>query len=282
MVEGIFGTYEFKHHANKGKVKKVLSVLREYRETAKAIADFLWREFFEKGYFPHKKSIKKEQMQHIQSKLSERYKYVCLWQVYGVLEGYIANLQNQFAHIVWRSTLSREDKLILLALNNIKGWLRYEKESITIYDNGEQREVEVKAWHKHLAKKIFKHLLGKNRRPRFKGIALHLDGKVAELEPRKENKAKAFDYWLKLSTLDKGKPVLIPLEKNPYAESLEGEFRNFYQLLEENGDIKVKVVKELKKKNYVPATDTIAIDLGLNPLIATNNGDLMGRRFLTF
>jgi hypothetical protein len=35
MVEGIFGTYEFKHHANKGKVRKVLSVLREYRETAR-------------------------------------------------------------------------------------------------------------------------------------------------------------------------------------------------------------------------------------------------------
>jgi putative transposase len=274
VVEGIFGTYEFKHHANKRKVKKVLSVLSEYRKTAKAIADFLWREFFEKGYFPHKKSIKKEQMQHIQSKLYERYKYVCLWQVHGVLEGYIANLQNQFARIVWRSTLSREDKLILLALNNSKGWLRY--------DNREQREVQVKAWHKHLTKKIFKHLLDKNRRPRFEDIALHLDGKVAKLEPRRENKAKAFDYWLKLSTLDKGKPVFIPLEKNPYAESLEGEFRNFYQILEEDGDIKVKVVKELKKRNYVPATDIIAIDLGLNPLIATNSGDLMGRRFFDF
>ena len=278
----IFGSYLFVNYANKGKLEKVRRVLKEYRKTAKAIADFLWREFFENGYFPHKKSIKKEQMQCIQSKLSERYKYVCLWQVYGVLGGYIANLQNQFARIVWRSTLSREDKLILLALNNSKGWLRYEKESITIYDNGEQREVEVKAWHKHLAKKIFKHLLGKNRRPRFEGIALHLDGKVAELEPRKEGKAKAFDYWLKLSTLDKGKPVLIPLKKNPYAESLEGEFRTFYQILEENGDIKVRVVKELKKKNYVPATDTIAIDLGLNPLIATNSGDLMGRRFFDF
>jgi putative transposase len=280
--DGIFGSYLFVNYANKGKLEKVRRVLKEYRKTAKAIADFLWREFFEKGYFPHKKSIKKEQMQHIQSKLSERYKYVCLWQVYGVLEGYIANLQNQFARIVWRSTLLREDKLILLALNNIKGWLRYEKESITIYDNGEQREVEVKAWHKHLAKKIFKHLLGNNRRPRFEGISLHLDGKVAELEPRRENKAKAFDYWLKLSTLDKGKPVLIPLKKNPYAESLEGEFRNFYQILEEDGRLKVRVVKELKKRNYVPATDTVAIDLGLNPLIATNSGDLMGRQFFDF
>jgi putative transposase len=102
MVEGIFGAYEFKHHANKGKVKEVLSVLREYRETAKAIADFLWREFFEKGYFSHKKSIKKEHMQNIQSKLSERYKYVCLWQVYGVLEGYIANLQTHLTQPIER------------------------------------------------------------------------------------------------------------------------------------------------------------------------------------
>ena len=278
----IFGSYLFKNYANKGKLEKINQVLTEYRKTAKDIAGFLWREFFEKGYFPHKKSIKKEQMQHIKSKLSVRYKYVCLWQVYGVLEGYVANLQNQFTRIIWRSTLSREDKLILLALNNIKGWLRYEKDSITIYNNGERIEVEVTSYHKHLAKKIFKHLLDKNRRPRFKGIALHLDGKVAKLEPKTEGKAKAFDYWLRFSTLDKGKPVLIPLKRNSYAESLEGEFRTFYQILEENGDIKVKVVKELKKKNYVPTTDITAIDLGLNPLIATNNGDLMSRQFLDF
>jgi len=36
----------------------------------------------------------------------------------------------------------------------------------------------------------------------------------------------------------------------------------------------------LKKKEYIPATDEIAIDLGLNPLFATNKGDLFGRNFL--
>jgi len=52
--------------------------------------------------------------------------------------------------------------------------------------------------------------------------------------------------------------------------------------VEDDGDVKVKVIKELKKKNYVPATDTIAIDLGLNPLFAVSQGDLMGRKFLSF
>ncbi len=77
--DGIFSSYLFVSYANKGDLEKVRRVLKEYRKTAKAMADFLWRESFEKGYFPHKKSIKKRQMQHIQCKLSERYKYVCLW-----------------------------------------------------------------------------------------------------------------------------------------------------------------------------------------------------------
>lgn len=222
----VFGVYEFKHYANKGKVQKILEVLREYRKTAQDIAKFLWKEFFKNGRFSHKKSV--SSLHHIQSNLSERYKYVCLWQVYGVLEGYIANLQNQFAGIVFRSSLPREDKLILLTLNSVKGWLKYEKDTITIYDDKEPREVKVSLWHKHLAKKIFKHLLSKNRRPRFSGISMHLDSKVAKLETKREGKAKAFDYWLKVSTLDKRKPVSIPLKKNSYAESLEGEFRDFY------------------------------------------------------
>jgi len=35
----------------------------------------------------------------------------------------------------------------------------------------------------------------------------------------------------------------------------------------------------LKKKEYIPATDEIVIDLGLNPLFATDKGDLFGRNF---
>jgi putative transposase len=35
----------------------------------------------------------------------------------------------------------------------------------------------------------------------------------------------------------------------------------------------------LKKKEYIPLTDEIAIDLGLRPLFATDKGDLFGRNF---
>jgi len=275
----IYGTYEFKHFANKGKVEKLKAVLKEYRKTAQDIAKFLWKELFKNGKLLHKKKIS---IKHVQSKLSERYQYVCLWQVYGVLESYISNLQNEFVRIVLNSSLSREDRLILLALNRQKAWFKCDKEEIQIYDNKETKKVKVKDYHKQLAKKIFKRLLKTNKKPSFKNISLHLDSKVVTLSPKQEGKAKSFDYWLKISTLEKRKPIYVPLKKNSYAESLEGKFLNFCQVVERSGNLEFRIVKELKKKEYIPATDTIAIDLGLNPLFATDRGDLIGRYFLSF
>jgi putative transposase len=75
----IFGSYLFKNYANKGKIEKIKSVLREYRKTAKYISKFLWNVFFKTGKFPHKKKVNLKYIsEHIPSFLSERYKYVCL------------------------------------------------------------------------------------------------------------------------------------------------------------------------------------------------------------
>jgi transposase, IS605 OrfB family, central region len=274
----IFGSYLFKNYANKGKIEKIKSVLKEYRKTAKDISKFLWSIFFKTGKLPKKKKIN---IKHIESFLSERYKYVCLWQVHDVLSSYIANIQYQFANIVLNSNLREEDKLILLALNNVEGWLKYDKDEIEVYEKkGKRRKVKISEFHKRLARKIFKHLLDRNRKPKFSNISMHLDGKVVELNKKEGNGAKSFDYWLKASTLEKGNPVYIPLKANTYAEQLEGKFLDYCQVVEDdNGILEFRIIKELKKKEYVPAVDEIAIDLGLRPLFATDKGDLFGRNF---
>ena len=61
---------------------------------------------------------------------------------------------------------------------------------------------------------------------------------------------------------------------------MEGEFLNYCQVVEDDdGNIEFRIIKQLKKKEYIPATDEIAIDLGLRPLFATDKGDLFGRNF---
>jgi len=278
--ERIFGAYYFSNYANKGKIEKIKQVFKEYRKTAQDISKFLWDVFFRTGKLPHRKKIN---IKHIPSYLSERYKYVCLWQVYDILSGYIANIQYKFANIVFNSSLNKEDKLILLALNNVNGWLVYDKDEIEIYERKgkdvEKRTVKVSEFHKKLARKIFKHLLSKNRKPSFNNISMHLDGKVVDINKKKENGAKSFDYWIKIAILEKGKPIYIPLKANIYAKQIEGEFLNYCQVVENNGRVEFRIIKQLKKKEYITLIDEIAIDLGLNPLFATDKGDLFGRNF---
>jgi antitoxin component HigA of HigAB toxin-antitoxin module len=85
----IFGSYLFKNYANKGKIEKVRNALKEYGRTAKDTSKFLWDIFFKTGKLSKKKKIN---VKHIKSYLSERYKYVCLWQTHDVLSSYIANI----------------------------------------------------------------------------------------------------------------------------------------------------------------------------------------------
>ena len=102
--ERIFGAYYFSNYANKGKIEKIKQVFKEYRKTAQDISKFLWDVFFRTGKFPHRKKIN---IKHIPSYLSERYKYVCAWQVYDILSGYIAGIQHQFTNIIFGSNLSK-------------------------------------------------------------------------------------------------------------------------------------------------------------------------------
>jgi putative transposase len=64
---------------------------------------------------------------------------------------------------VFNSSLSKEDKLMLLALNNVKSWLVYDKDEIEIYERKDKKQKKelLRSWSfiKKLARKIFKHLL---------------------------------------------------------------------------------------------------------------------------
>lgn len=273
--DNIIGVYLYPHFANKGKVERIINTLKEYRKTAQRIANLQWNYFYN-----HQRFNKYLPLQEIKSELSERYKQNCLWQVYGVLEGYISNIQKDFVKTVINSNLPREDKSILIALNSRRSWLRYEDSEILCYNAKAKSTCSVTDYHKKLSKKIFHHLLKTHKNPNFKHISMHLDERVALLRKKDPAKAKAFDYWVRFSTLEKGNPTYIPLKANTYAESLEGEYLKFVQIIENDGDLLIKRVKSLKRQHYIPENESISIDLGLSPLFATNKGDLIGRNLL--
>ncbi len=265
--------YVYPHFANKGKVVKIGKVLKEYRKTAEKIASYQWQVFFKEGRFSRYAKLK-----HIESRLSERYKQVCLWQVVSGLEGFVSNIQNKFKQIVLSSNLDRKTKRVLLYINSRGEWFSKRSEKALWIEGKERIGYEITEEERKLARKIFKHILKGWRRPSFRHISMHLDSKVVLVEENKHS--KTFQRWLKLSTLERGKPIYVPLKNNSYAENLEGELLNFCQIVEEEGKVKVVLIKDIAtREEYKPLVESIAIDIGLNPLMATDRGDLIGRQF---
>ena len=313
-------TYKLKHSINRGKQKKILSLLEDYRKVSAEISNRQWRYFYENGRFNRDFEI-----DSIKSKLSKRYRQTAQYQVVAQLESYLGNRQNEFKDYLKNSSFDKETKIKLYYINRYKKWF-----SKSVKMKSDEIEQDTLKFARVIIKNIFK----KNRKPNLKFCNMALDAKVMEITPNgvkkvkkskqlkdengefilnksgnpklktytieKETEKSSYDYWIKLSTLEKGQKIYLPITTNDYFEGIKGDISNFIQInFQQDIDkidgnisisnsnnldynkykISVCLIKNIKKEKYQPKIDKLALDLGLNNLFATNIGELYGRNF---
>lgn len=262
----MYRAYEMKLLANNKKLKIIDSILIEYRKTASSIFNLYWSNFISTGKIPQFIDLS-----FIKGNLSERYKQNCAAQVRGILMSYISNRQNDFKEIIYKSSLCDEDQKIKLLFINKHH--KFFDEVILM------RKKEIEPETIKLARKIFHHLLKVNRLPSMQGISMALDEKVAMVA--ENNNKSLIGYWVKLSTLTRGKPIMLPVVKNKYYESFKGSRANFIQLNKDrDGYISVSFIKDVVPKQTTFKTDRVSIDLGLTNLLTFNDGSMYGRTYL--
>ena len=262
----VYRAYCLKHDINLSKQKKINDVLREYRKTAKLISDNLWNSFYVTSKLERFIDTKS-----ITSTLSERYKQTCLAQVRGMISSFIENRKNDFKEYVYRSSISSEDlRIKLLFINKYNLW--FSREPIKMKDIVIDNEAII------LARNIARYCFKANRKPNMRNIGLALDAKVTEISKATDG---YFDYWVKLSTTNKGKPIYLPLKSNDYFENIDGKLANFVQInASRNGALSLSLIKDLPKSaSYAPIIDKIGIDVGVSCLIATSKGDTFGKEY---
>jgi len=313
-------TYKLKHSINQGKQSKILTLLKEYRKVSDEIANRQWRYFYKNGRFNRDLEVN-----FIKSRLSKRYRQTAQYQVVAQLESYLGNRQNEFRDYIKSSNFDKETKVKLYYINKYKNWF---SQSIKM-QNREIDEEIIK-----LSRRVIKNIFKKNRKPNLKFCNMALDAKVMEITPngikkvkkskklkdengelilnksgnpkvktytqKQDRKQSSFDYWIKLSTLEKGKKIYLPLSTNSYFEGIDGEISNFIQINFQqdidkidgerplatrhqteynNYKINFCLIKNIEQEQYQPKIDKLALDLGLNNLFATNIGELYGRNF---
>ena len=115
------------------------------------------------------------------------------------------------------------------------------------------------------------------RFPQLKRITtLKLDEKVAVLEVSKT--ASHFDYFLKLSTLQKGKPIYLPLKRNPYLDEClkKGERLPFVQVRITDKTCTISAIVGYDKAPLRPSTESIGLDFGMVSMFTTSDGERYG------
>ena len=256
-------TYNVAHFASKNKLTKVVDVLDEYRICCTNISRRQWR-LFHYG----EKLNKMEDLWYLdKSRLSERFKRNCTYQVDGQLKSFISNRQNEFIKKVCNSSIEDEQRKTLLLINSMELWYATEH---TLFEKED-------LW---LARKIFKRLLDKNRKPNFKKCNMLLNSNVAKIIPADKKRTIGFDYWIQFSTLTKGKPIMIPVLSNEYFNSIEGILKQSVQLnFSKKKELTVAFMKEIPKKIIVFKTDEVNLDFGLKSLFTNYDGSMFGKSF---
>lgn len=118
---------------------------------------------------------------------------------------------------------------------------------------------------------IQKSLKNKNTIVKFNGYPI-LDAKFIAIEQGNNT----FDLWIKLSTLAKGKRILLPTKKHKRFNYWQQKGR-LIQGCELHKD-KVIVWFEVRKEQPKIGS-SIGIDLGMNKFITTSDGDFIGSNF---
>lgn len=269
---GMIKTYRLQHSANPGKIKKVISVVKSYRDLAGSLAREQWVLFHKTGLFNEDLEVK-----HVQTPLSARYKQTCQYQAVGMLDSFIANRQNDFVTVARKSLLKEDVKHKLFIINRLRLW------QATAPFSQLKHNMLIDVETQKLARKIWSHVLSLHKNPSMSHINMALDSKVALVSDNRFGETKHFDHWIRFSTLEKGEPVYLPIMSNEYYDNVPGIRKNFIQVnVSDNNTVSFSFIKDAPAPtDYLPETDKLALDLGLSTLFASNHGDLWGRTFFS-
>ena len=112
--------------------------------------------------------------------------------------------------------------------------------------------------------------------PTLRQTCIQANANVAVLEPSQDS---AFDYWLKISTLEFRKQLLVPVKLATYhREALKGKALNSSVTLNKRGDgwwftLSYDQVVQVQTP---PSTPVVGVDVGIANFVTTSDGQHYG------
>ncbi|HAI69700.1 MAG TPA: hypothetical protein DCM38_09755 [Gammaproteobacteria bacterium] len=133
------------------------------------------------------------------------------------------------------------------------------------------------AWQQ--AASIMKSFYANNRenKPILKNIKIQGNVNVIQIQG---SKTKSFEYWLRISTLEKGKPIFVPINIHKYGKKVlgEGQLCGGVTLSRVDGLWYATLAVSISKKKPIASLNKIVgVDLGIKSLFTASTGNFFGQ-----
>ena len=311
-------TYQYKldHGVNAGKLRALDALYAEWQRVLPAFNKALMLQWQLDGKLP--RALNYNQLPYtVATSLPTNTQTAMLHAVIGQHASWNANVANRFAktiaqldgtllarllqnHGLLAEHANAEKQAIackafthqLFWINRCAAWfLPYAKQCELLkhaQESGKgQPPTELSVLASRLARRYIQAYCKRFKRPDVTNLPLALTQLTGLLDApvkRKRTKAKTFPHWLRLSTLTAGQRIELPLRANPYADAQRnkrsGTVAKSMTLLRKNGTYYLCVYHQYQSGDNT-SRHVLAMDLGMNNLIATSDGDIEGVHFLS-
>lgn len=278
--------------ANHIKVERAKAVLAPYQDAMVFFIHYMNRQLLMGNDVVSHTSLKPADLQ---TPLSARYVQEAYTQAHSAFVSYLGWLTRKVRGLITDSSLNDGMKTLFYRLNHQKAW--YKKTLELDWDATPDGELLVpmgktpQKGNTRISKAVNAEELWLMRRlvkrakqwlslPNLSHVtSINLSAKTMELQPSENS----FTYWLNLSTLEKGKRVLLPLSRNPYLEQelKKGKLNKQVQVkFKEDGTITVSPIVEQKTAELRTKGGALGLDWGMVNLFTTSDGCRLGGKML--
>lgn len=262
------------HTMNAGKAAALLGFLRDFRAMACGAGRVQWRLFFETGatnkYAPAK---------HLNGACGAAAVQMATAQVQEQIDGWISNRANEFRDLVQGSSLPPDEKHMLHAINRAQAW--FSREDFVMRAAGPLKGVVVPGHLRRLARSIMRHGMKRHRRPNLARLSPRLDSRIVTVADA--TKAQNAPLWASFKLVGRAQRIHVPLHPGEHCRSRGGQRSNTVLLCTDQHGLSVRLVQDVSepfaasRAAYTPRTERLGLDFGLSTLLASSEGDRMGR-----
>lgn len=203
----------------------------------------------------------------------------------GQIKTWCANLKLRITRLVMRSeryTANESQRHQLLWLNSMQLWLVPHGRQVELLAEGSGR-TKVTSLDPRLSRLLARYVRAYVHRfkpPRFEQLPLQVNQLSAVWAATRGTSLPGVSAWLRISTLERGARIELPIRHNAYAARFTGEAALTFSLLPRGKHWYVKVCKKLERAEARPVDGPVlGLDSGMVNLLATSQGAIYGQGF---